>query len=516
MPFWRARPTSGSAAASPEADPPVTPGKVLFVTGKLAEPLLRNTLAEAQLGFDHEVAVLKITVAALMTTEWIARFLEPPPGTDLILLPGLVTGDTALIEEHFGIRTEKGPKNVRQIPEHFGHPALGRDYGAYDIQILAEVNDAPDYSVEQILERARYYASSGAEIIDVGCLPGRAFPHLEETVRALRAEGLRVSIDSFDTDEIRTAVGAGAEMMLSVNGSNLEIARELEATFVVIPDFGAGLDTLDRSIERLSEWGVRFIADPILEPIGYGYAESLHRYDDVRRRYPEIEMLMGIANVTELTEADTTGTNALLIAHCQELAIRYVLTTESIGWARGAIREVDIARRLMHYAVQNRTLPKHVDPRLVTAKDAKIVAYTEAELRALQAEIRDLNFRIFTDAERIYVFNAERFVVGTEISEIFPQLDVAEASHAFYLGKELMKARTAVTLGKTYRQEGQLDWGYLTPPEDTREHLQIAQRESRLRVAQERADRRRAVQRRREEEIKARREEVEGDSTPGG
>ena len=42
----------------------------------------------------HEVAVLKITVAALMTTPWIARFLEVPPGTDLVLIPGLCEGDT--------------------------------------------------------------------------------------------------------------------------------------------------------------------------------------------------------------------------------------------------------------------------------------------------------------------------------------------------------------------------------------------------------------------------------------
>ena len=52
--------------------------RLLFVTGKLAAPALRDTLGRAELPFDYEIAVLKITVAALMTTEWIARFLEPP------------------------------------------------------------------------------------------------------------------------------------------------------------------------------------------------------------------------------------------------------------------------------------------------------------------------------------------------------------------------------------------------------------------------------------------------------
>jgi dihydropteroate synthase len=191
-------------------------------------------------------------------------------------------------------------------------------------------------------------------------------------------------------------------------------------------------------------------------------------------------MLMGIGNLTELTSADSTGVNALLIAVCQELGIRAVLTTEVIPWARGAVREVDVARRLMHYAVTQRTIPKGVDDRLVTVKDPVMLTYTEAELRELQASLTDPNFRIFADAEAITVFNSERFVRGTDIQEIFAQLGVDEPTHAFYLGKELARARLAVTLGKTYRQEGALSWGYLTPADDVKsEHVRLTQRRSR-------------------------------------
>ena len=42
-------------------------------------------------------------------------------------------------------------------------------------------------------------------------------------------------------------------------------------------------------------------------PIGAGFAASLGRYLETRRRHPGAEMLMGIGNLTELTEADTTG-----------------------------------------------------------------------------------------------------------------------------------------------------------------------------------------------------------------
>jgi len=186
---------------------------------------------------------------------------------------------------------------------------------------------------------------------------------------------------------------------------------------------------------------------------------------------------MGIGNLTELTAADSTGINALLIAICQELGVRTVLTTEVIPWARGAVREVDVARRLMHYAVTERTAPKGVDDRLVTIKDPAVLTYSEDELRALQATVTDPNFRIFTDDKTITVLNSERFVRSTEprnIRRIFEQLDIHDATHAFYMGKELARASLAVTLGKTYRQEGALSWGYLTPPDEPKsDHVRL-------------------------------------------
>ena len=207
-------------------------------------------------------------------------------------------------------------------------------------------------------------------------------------MRELVAAGMRVSVDTFDPGEIRTAVAAGAELVLSVNGSNIDVARDLAGTgarVVVVPDLGRTLDTLEPSLEKLERWGVRYLIDPILEPIGFGFMASLERYAEVRRRYPEAEMLMGIGNLTELTAADSTGVNALLIAVCQELGVRAVLTTEVIPWARGAVREIDVARRLMHYAVTQHTIPKGVDDRLVTVKDPAVLTFTEDELRALQA-----------------------------------------------------------------------------------------------------------------------------------
>jgi dihydropteroate synthase-like protein len=457
--------------------------KVLFVTGKLAEPSLRRVLGEMAPPFEYDIAVLKITVAALMTTDWIARALEVPGGVDLVMIPGLCEGDAAAIAAIAGVPVEKGPKDLREIPVHFGRAPLAAEYGGWDIEILAEINNAPRLTPDAVRAAADYFRSSGADIVDIGCTPGLSFPGLGALVRGLVADGVRVSIDSFDRGEIRDAVAAGAELVLSVNGSNIDVAEDLAgsgARAVVIPDPGGSLDTLEPSLDALTRLGVPYLVDPVLEPIGHGFMASLERYAEVRRRYPDAEMLMGIGNLTELTSADTTGVNALLVAICQELRIRAVLTTEVIPWARGAVREIDVARRLMHYAVTRQTIPKGIDDRLVTVKDPAVLTYTEEELRALQAGMTDPNFRIFADARGITVMNNVVFIRGTDIQDIFSRLRVDDPAHAFYLGKELARASLAVALGKTYRQEGALAWGYLTPPDDAKsEHVRLTQKPAR-------------------------------------
>jgi len=102
--------------------------RVLFVTGRLAEPALRSVLADMHPDFAYDVAVMGITVAALMTTAWIARGLSVDEGTDLVVIPGLCEGDPAAVAEKVGVSVEKGPKDLREIPEYFGSAAASDEW----------------------------------------------------------------------------------------------------------------------------------------------------------------------------------------------------------------------------------------------------------------------------------------------------------------------------------------------------------------------------------------------------
>ena len=440
--------------------------EILFVTGKLASDSLRLTLEKMKPDFDYEVLVLDISVAALMSIDWIAQHLPDACGCAQVMIPGLCRGDLTPVRDRVGVPVVNGPKDLKDIPAYFGREPVREGYGEYHVKILAEIVEAYRMPVEDILARAEYYRRSGADIIDLGCPARGGFPGVGTVVMELKQRGFTVSVDSFDTGTILEADKAGVDFLLSVNSGNLELARDLQCKVVVIPDFGEGLDSLERNAARLTEWGVPHIMDPILDPLNFGFTEALHRFFETRKRYPDAEMLMGAGNVSELTDADSIGINALVAGVITELNIDYVLTTEVISWARGTVRELDLARKLMHYSNRNRMLPKNVDTGLIALKDPPFEPYSEAELRRMQEQVRDRNFRIFADRGSIYVFNRDIFLCGTDPAEIFARLKPKDASHAFYLGRELERASLAVRLGKKYTQESDLRWGYLSEEGD--------------------------------------------------
>ena len=449
----------------------------LLVTGKLAEPAVRRMASELEtrVGAKFSVAVLPITVVALAPTSWIVRHLNPDPPIDRVLLPGLCQGELDLFTAAWpGVVVERGPKDLRDMPEFFGHAATRpADYGFHDISILAEINNAPRWPRADLLARAKRAAADGADIIDLGCDPGGAWSGLAETVRACRDEGLRVSVDTFNPIEAAAGAKAGAELVLSVNRTNREAAVDWGCEVVAIPDVVGTLDGLAETVRFLSDRKIPHRLDPILEPIGIGFANSLARYHETRRRFPDAEMMMGVGNLTELTDADSAGLNVMLLGFCQELRIRSVLTTEVINWARSSVRELDLARRLVAYACKHRVVPKRLEPDLVLLRDDRLREHGQQRLDELASQITDRNFRLFAERGRIHVLAKETHLTGDDpfalFAELLGQSDLTP-SHAFYLGYEMAKAVTALTLGKNYTQDQPLRWGFLTREEASGRH----------------------------------------------
>lgn len=446
--------------------------RILFVTGRLAEPSLRQVLTPLaeRLGFDYEIAVLGISVAALMRTDWVRRKLPPVNNFHRVIVPGWCSGDVATLTSQFNVPFERGPKDLFDLPEFFGQG--GRplpELNDFSIEILAEINHAPHLTWEALLQQAEWFRKSGADIIDIGCAPDQVWSEIGDTVRRLVCEGFRVSVDSFQQAEVEAAVDAGAELVLSCNQSNRAWASQLPVELVVLPDDPRNLDSWNDTLELIGPSRQPYRLDPILEPIGFGFAASLARYYETRRRFPEAEIMMGIGNLTELTEVDSAGINFVLAALCEELRVGSILTTEVINWGRTAVREFDLARRLVRHSLANQTLPKHLGGKLVLLRDPRLHEMGEQGLCQLSDRLTDPNFRIFAERGEIHLMNRDGYWHGDDPYEVFDRMIATvgslTAEHAFYLGFELCKARTALTVGKQYTQDAALRWGFLTVEE---------------------------------------------------
>ncbi|MFO1417948.1 MAG: DUF6513 domain-containing protein [Methylotetracoccus sp.] len=436
---------------------------ILFLTGKLAEPQLRQILAEIDPEFDYTVHQLGISVAALMTADMIRRRLKDFFGADRVIVPGRCRGDLDQLSSDLGVPFERGPEELRDLPEYFGRKARKPSLDRYAVRIFAEITDAPKLAVDGIVRQAADFRDDGADVIDLGCLPETPFEHLDAAIAALKEQGHEVSVDSLEHADLLRGGKAGADFLLSLHEDSLWIADEVASVPVLIPARHGDLDSLDRAIDGMRKRGRPFIVDPILDPIHFGFATSLVRYHDVRRRHPDAEIMMGVGNLTELTHADTIGINATLLGLCSELGIRHILTTQVSKHARSAVREADRARRIMYAAAELNTLPKHIDDGLLALHERSPYPYDSAEINALAGQIHDPSYRIQISRDGVHIFNRDGIHTATDPFELFPHLGVEQdGGHAFYLGVELARAQIAWALGKRYVQDEPLRWGCAT------------------------------------------------------
>lgn len=435
--------------------------KVALITGSLAEARLQRLAEELKSDALEPIVVnVGVKVAALMTTDILDRRLKLPEAVGRAILPGRFRGDLERLAERFGVKFERGPEELADLPQFFGRGGLEPDLSRHDCLIFAEIVDATTLSVDEIVAKSNFLKSEGADVVDLGCMPDTEFPHLEDAIRALKERGFAVSVDSANDDELVRANRAGAKYLLSLGERNLRIADEGDAVPILVPATQGDMPSLYRAVDAMEAKGRAYYADPILDPIHFGFTESVVRYAEFRKARPDAPMLMGIGNVTELTDADTTGINAILMGMISELRIQAVLAVQVSPHCRTAVREFDRARREYFAAREDGALPKGYGEGLMALRDRRPVASSAADIEALAKEIRDRNFRIEVSEAGVHVFNRDGHRVAVDPFEHYPHLKVEDdGAHAFYLGVETARAEIAYRLGKRYAQDEGLRFG---------------------------------------------------------
>ncbi len=445
----------------------------LFVTGRLAEHPLRRVLASlaSEVGFEYSVAVMPITIASLMTPRWLARRLEVPAGITAVIVPGHCEGDLSAIEEVAQTPVQRGPRDLRELPQFYGRERDASDYGAWDIEIIARIARADELSIDEILDRASSLADDGA---DVALLAGsgRPWQDLAAVVQELREETRRVAVADVPPVDLIPAVPHGIELVFPANSEQREAATGLGCEVVLRGD-GLQDDDFIEMVDTASGQGVPYRLDPGLRPVGLGLAESVERYRETRRRWPETRTVMSLDGVTETIAVDTASVHVLLLGLCQELGVGTVVVGQDSNWSRSAVRECHLARQLSHYVNQNKTPACDVEPGLLMLRDGAALGFGREELDRLAEILRDPSPRLFAEDGRLHAVSAGKHLESEDPYDLFDQIVTSrdrtfDAGQAFYLGYEMAKAMTALTLGKTYRQDEALDWGLLTQRELTR------------------------------------------------
>lgn len=434
----------------------------LYLTGRLAEERLIATLDGADLpSGSWRVVNIGIKVAALMTEAIVKKRLVDVGDAQRVIVPGRSRMDLQSLAVHYGVPFARGPDEIIDLPQFLGRGGKPPDFSRHDLRIFAEIVEAPGLRIDALMERALKHRAAGADVIDIGCQPDTAFPHLEDAIAALKREGLTVSVDSGDVAELERAAKAGADYVLSLDETTLDAVKGSKCVPVLVPKSHGDLASLLRAIDAAAANGLPHIADPVLDPIHFGFMASLERYAELRRLRPAVEILMGTGNLTELTDADSQGVTALLAGICSELAIRNVLIVQVSPHTRRTVEEHDAARRLMFRAREDGNLPKGYGGNgMLSLHDLLPRPQTPAEIAASAEAVRDLNFRIEVGEDGVHIYNRDGHHLSTTPLDLYPHLQVVDdASHAFYLGYELAKAETAWRLAKRYVQDQPLDWG---------------------------------------------------------
>lgn len=434
--------------------------RILLVTGSEAAPSVRK--------YSKNVHICPIDVAALLSIDKIGDelFKVNLEGVSMILIPGLVSGDTAELSKKLGVPVYKGTKHSSDIPlllQSLGEIRLStsvpadffiekkarenvqlqlsnayknkRDFlmkigkknsiylgRSYPMQVLAEIPDAPLLSKEELKSKAKYYLNSGANIIDIGMISGvdrsSKIKNIVKTIKSV--VNVPLSIDSMNKKEILAAVDAGVDLVLSIGVDNMDIADSIDVPFVLVPVDKKGRLPL-RAAERVKKLeelvksigDKKIILDPVLSPLNNGFVESIKAFSLLKEKHPKIPVMMGVGNVTELIDADSHGINALIAGIASEIGVELLFTVEASVKTQGCVSELSTAAKMMYLAKTQKKNPKDLGLDLLEIKEKKKMELIEdpkaVKIKYFKAE--NMHSKIEETFYRIYLKDLKITVV---------------------------------------------------------------------------------------------------------
>jgi len=350
--------------------------KILVVTGRLAEHIVEEAVSDAAF-----VKVVDVDVASFITERHLNGL--DVSGYDLVLVPGLVSGDFSAVENKYGVPVRRGPKHAVDLgfvlsfadTVEFSHsvPACellssknrkkafetvaqleaGSEYaftvqnvrigGNSRMKVMAEVVGADSFSEAGLDHIIRLFVHEGADIIDLGMsLDAQAEDAIRTVKIAKRVCNVPVSIDTFNPDLLAASLDEGVDLCLSLNSENMDAVRSLE-----------------KNIAAAKEYKIKhIIADPVLDAINHGFSKSVIRFVEFHRRNPDIPLFFGVGNVSELVDIDSTGVNGLLAGIGCEIGASILFTPEFSDKNKGSIRELKTASEMMILSKHRESAPK--------------------------------------------------------------------------------------------------------------------------------------------------------------
>lgn len=399
---------------------------ILIATGKLAENAVKKSVQD-----EADVLVLDIEVASFITPALLRRSL-PHKKYDLILIPGLASGDFSGLEKELDSRIRLGPKHAVDLGFVLSYadnidfsskvPAceliIGKrrssafekinEYenraiapltlkevkigGNARMKVMAEVVDAGHLSQDELTNKIVYFEHMGADIIDLGVsldtVPGEVRTAVET---AKSATAIPLSIDTLDPDLINTAVDCGIDMVLSLHSENInEVKKKIvknSTCTVIIPDCAENIESLFKNIESAQNAGINnLIADPVLEPLSHGLVESIDRYYEFRRRDSTTPLFFGAGNVTELIDADSIGVNAMLSGIAMELDASILFTPEFSDKAHDSVFELKTASMMMMLARERGSAPKDLGVDIMVIKEKRRRGFAQMPGNPIEAK----------------------------------------------------------------------------------------------------------------------------------